>query len=94
MTPEAFHAFARSLPEPMALTDERGRVVASNPAARDFVVALRHGTSVCDLSVRDQRERLVGEVAERFGGKLDILVSWNQLLTRVRFLDPIYLLEM
>jgi Tropinone reductase 1 len=51
-------------------------------------------TSVCDLSVRDQRERLVGEVAERFGGKLDILVSWNQLLTRVRFLDPIYLLEM
>jgi Tropinone reductase 1 len=51
-------------------------------------------TSVCDLSVRDQRERLVGEVAERFGGKLDILVSWNRLLTRVRFLDPIYLLEM
>jgi hypothetical protein len=44
--------------------------------------------------VRDQRERLVGEVAERFGCKLDILVSWNQLLTRVRFLDPIYLLEM
>ena len=51
-------------------------------------------TSVCDLSVRDQRERLVGEVAERFGGKLDIVVSWNRLLTRVRFLDPIYLLEM
>ena len=38
MTPEAFIAFARSLPEPMALTDERGRVMASNAAARDFVV--------------------------------------------------------
>ena len=51
-------------------------------------------TSVCDLSVRDQRERLVSEVAERFGGKLDILVSWYQLLTRVHFLHPIHLLEM
>jgi Tropinone reductase 1 len=52
--------------------------------------------SVCDLSVRDQRERLVGEVAERFGGKLDSLVSWKILLTRVHFssvfVDPIYLL--
>ncbi|KAK1665168.1 hypothetical protein QYE76_053327 [Lolium multiflorum] len=46
-------------------------------------------TSVCDLSVRDQRERLVGEVAERFGGKLDILVSWNQLLTRVRYFSSV-----
>ncbi|KAF8718778.1 hypothetical protein HU200_025080 [Digitaria exilis] len=29
--------------------------------------------SVCDLSARDQRERLLREVADRFGGKLDIL---------------------
>ena len=34
--------------------------------------------SVCDLSVREQRERLVRDVADRFGGKLDILVSHNQ----------------
>ena len=34
----------------MALTDERGRVLASNAAARDFVVPLHTGTSVCDLS--------------------------------------------
>jgi hypothetical protein len=27
--------------------------------------------------VRDQRERLLREVADRFGGKLDILVSPN-----------------
>ena len=33
--------------------------------------------SVCDLSVRDQRERLLRDVADRFGGKLDILVSRN-----------------
>lgn len=31
--------------------------------------------SVCDLSVREQRERLIREVADRFGGKLDILVN-------------------
>jgi hypothetical protein len=37
--------------------------------------SFRVTVSVCDLSVRDQREHLVGEVAERFGGKLDILVS-------------------
>ena len=57
MTPEAFIAFARSLPEPMALTDERGRVVASNAAARDFVVPLRTGVSVCDLSPDGPRLR-------------------------------------
>lgn len=39
-------------------------------------------TSVCDLSVRDQRDRLAGEVAERFGGKLDILV--NNVGTNIR----------
>ncbi|MEO5824241.1 MAG: ATP-binding protein, partial [Vicinamibacteraceae bacterium] len=57
MTPEAFIAFARSLPEPMALTDERGRVLASNAAARDFVIPLRNGTSVCDLSPDGPRLR-------------------------------------
>ncbi len=57
MTPEAFLAFARSLPEPMALTDERGRVVASNAAARDFVIPLRNGTSICDLSPDGPRLR-------------------------------------
>jgi two-component system, cell cycle sensor histidine kinase and response regulator CckA len=57
MTPEAFLAFARSLPEPMALTDERGRVVASNAAARDFVIPLRNGTSVCELSPDGPRLR-------------------------------------
>ena len=35
--------------------------------------------SVCDLSARDQRERLLREVADHFGGKLDILVSQNKL---------------
>jgi two-component system cell cycle sensor histidine kinase/response regulator CckA len=50
MTPEAFLAFARALPEPMALADERGRVLASNPAARDFVVPIRQGASVCELT--------------------------------------------
>lgn len=43
-------------------------------------------TSVCDLSVREQRERLIGEVAERLGGKLNILVSWNQLPIACSFL--------
>ncbi len=57
MTPEAFIAFARSLPEPMALTDERGRVVASNASARDFVVPLRTGASVCNLSPDGPRLR-------------------------------------
>lgn len=38
--------------------------------ARGFRVT----TSVCDLSVRDQRERLLRQVADLFGGKLDILV--------------------
>ncbi len=57
MTPETFLAFARSLPEPMALTDERGRVVASNAAARDFVIPLRNGTSVCELSPDGPRLR-------------------------------------
>jgi Tropinone reductase 1 len=33
--------------------------------------------SVCDVSVRDQRERLLREVTDHFGGKLDILVSTN-----------------
>ncbi|CAN6371551.1 unnamed protein product [Urochloa humidicola] len=31
--------------------------------------------SVCDVSVQEQRERMLGEVADHFGGKLDILVS-------------------
>ncbi|CAN6381102.1 unnamed protein product [Urochloa humidicola] len=31
--------------------------------------------SVCDVSVQEQRERLLREVADHFGGKLDILVS-------------------
>ncbi|KAG0528960.1 hypothetical protein BDA96_05G057000 [Sorghum bicolor] len=31
--------------------------------------------SVCDVSARDQRERLLRDVAERFGGKLNILVN-------------------
>uniref|UniRef100_A0ACD5WZS0 Uncharacterized protein n=1 Tax=Avena sativa TaxID=4498 RepID=A0ACD5WZS0_AVESA len=31
--------------------------------------------SVCDLSVREQREHLVRDVGDRFGGKLDILGS-------------------
>ena len=31
--------------------------------------------SVCDVSVRNQRERLVLDVTYKFGGKLDILVS-------------------
>src|SRR5689334_16699696 len=57
MTPEAFLAFARSLPEPMALADERGRVIASNAAARDFVVPLRQGSSVCELSPDGPRLR-------------------------------------
>src|SRR5688500_2876837 len=57
MTPDAFITFARSLHEPMALTDERGRVTASNAAARDFVVPLRSGTSVCELSPDGARLR-------------------------------------
>ncbi|XP_047090114.1 tropinone reductase homolog At5g06060-like isoform X3 [Lolium rigidum] len=31
--------------------------------------------SVCDLSVREQRERLVRDAGDRFGGKLDILIN-------------------
>ncbi|KAJ1255509.1 hypothetical protein BS78_K200200 [Paspalum vaginatum] len=31
--------------------------------------------SVCDVSVQDQRERLLSQVADHFGGKLDILVN-------------------
>ncbi|PVH33679.1 hypothetical protein PAHAL_8G043800 [Panicum hallii] len=31
--------------------------------------------SVCDVSTRDQRERLLRDVAARFGGRLDILVN-------------------
>ena len=46
--------------------------------ARGFRVT----TSVCDLSVREQRERLIGDVAERFGGKLNILV--NNVGTNIR----------
>ena len=45
----------------------------------------RGTTSVCDLSVREQRERLIGDVAERFGGKLNILVSWNQIASSFLF---------
>ncbi|CAL4921960.1 unnamed protein product [Urochloa decumbens] len=38
--------------------------------------------SVCDLSARDQRERLIREVADRFSGKLNILV--NNVGTNIR----------
>ncbi|XP_051182036.1 tropinone reductase homolog At5g06060 isoform X3 [Lolium perenne] len=38
--------------------------------------------SVCDLSVREQRERLVRDVGDRFGSKLDILV--NNVGTNIR----------
>ncbi|KAL6648384.1 hypothetical protein ACP70R_012608 [Stipagrostis hirtigluma subsp. patula] len=38
--------------------------------------------SVCDLSVRDQRECLLRDVADRFGGKLNILV--NNVGTNIR----------
>ncbi|GJM91699.1 hypothetical protein PR202_ga08102 [Eleusine coracana subsp. coracana] len=31
--------------------------------------------TVCDISVRDQRDRLIDKVTRRFSGKLDILVS-------------------
>ncbi|KAM0835015.1 hypothetical protein ACQ4PT_063213 [Festuca glaucescens] len=31
--------------------------------------------SVCDVSVREQRERLIRDVADRFAGKLNILVN-------------------
>jgi two-component system cell cycle sensor histidine kinase/response regulator CckA len=57
MTADAFLAFARSLPEPMALTDERGRVLAANGAAREFVVPLRAGESICELSPEGARLR-------------------------------------
>ncbi|KAL6644769.1 hypothetical protein ACP70R_016377 [Stipagrostis hirtigluma subsp. patula] len=41
--------------------------------------------SVCDLSVRDQRERLLRDVADRFGGKLDILgFTVNNVGTNIR----------
>jgi len=46
--------------------------------ARGFRVT----SSVCDLSARDQRERLLREVADHFGGKLDILV--NNVGTNIR----------
>uniref|UniRef100_A0A0E0CYK5 Tropinone reductase I n=1 Tax=Oryza meridionalis TaxID=40149 RepID=A0A0E0CYK5_9ORYZ len=46
--------------------------------ARGFRVTV----SVCDLSARDQRERLIRDVANRFGGKLDILV--NNVGTNIR----------
>ncbi|CAL4981039.1 unnamed protein product [Urochloa decumbens] len=36
---------------------------------------LRVAGSVCDVSVQEQRERLLREVADHFGGKLDILVN-------------------
>ncbi|GJN08329.1 hypothetical protein PR202_ga26236 [Eleusine coracana subsp. coracana] len=39
--------------------------------------------SVCDVSIREQRERLLSDVDERFGGKLNILVSIFYLKTRV-----------
>lgn len=32
--------------------------------------------SVCDASVRDQREKLIQEVSSAFSGKLNILVSF------------------
>ncbi|CAN6372175.1 unnamed protein product [Urochloa humidicola] len=38
---------------------------------------LRVAGSFCDVSVPEQRERLLREVADHFGGKLDILVSTN-----------------
>ncbi|XP_006649825.1 tropinone reductase homolog At5g06060-like [Oryza brachyantha] len=46
--------------------------------ARGFRVTF----SVCDLSARDQREHLLRGVADRFGGKLDILV--NNVGTNIR----------
>ena len=36
MTPETFLVFARALPEPMALVDVGGQVLAANPACVDF----------------------------------------------------------
>ena len=66
MTPEAFIAFARSLPEPMALTDERGRVLASNAAARDFVVPLPHRhLGVRSLARRTAPARVAGGLPRR-----------------------------
>ena len=37
--------------------------------------------SVCDVSARDQRERLLRDVAARFAGRLDILVKVNNVGT-------------
>jgi PAS domain S-box-containing protein len=51
MTTDAFLALFRGLPEPMALADPTGRILASNAAARDFVVApIVPGTSLLDLA--------------------------------------------
>jgi two-component system cell cycle sensor histidine kinase/response regulator CckA len=57
MTVDGFLAFARALPEPMALTDERGRVLASNAAAREFLVTIRPGVSICELAADAPRLR-------------------------------------
>jgi PAS domain S-box-containing protein len=57
MTVDGFLAFARALPEPMALADERGRVLASNAAARDFIVGVRPGVSICELAADGTRLR-------------------------------------
>jgi Tropinone reductase 1 len=38
--------------------------------------------SVCDVSVRAEREKLMGTVKQNFDGKLDILVSLTDFLGR------------
>ncbi|HEY8551741.1 MAG TPA: ATP-binding protein [Vicinamibacterales bacterium] len=51
MTPDAFLALCRALPEPMALVDRSFHVIASNAAARDFSVApIVPGVCLVDLA--------------------------------------------
>ncbi|KAJ1254523.1 hypothetical protein BS78_K040500 [Paspalum vaginatum] len=77
------HGIGRAVVEELAALGATVHTCARNEAELRSRLAewdARHGSgavtgSVCDVSVREQRERLVRDAAARFGGRLTILVN-------------------
>ncbi|KAJ1274578.1 hypothetical protein BS78_05G072500 [Paspalum vaginatum] len=77
------HGIGRAVVEELAALGATVHTCARNEAELRSRLAewdARHGSgavtgSTCDVSVREQRERLVADAAARFGGRLSVLVN-------------------
>ncbi|WVZ54148.1 hypothetical protein U9M48_004998 [Paspalum notatum var. saurae] len=71
----AVHTCSRNEPELRARLAEWDAAAGAGAEGEGLHLRGAVTGSVCDVSVREQRERLVGDAAARFGGRLSVLVN-------------------